>query len=179
MLIWDAAGNYWQRRGRGGTGTTLAQNAVYCPNAGVEAAPLRSDPTNILGILGPQIVNLMLLSDLGPAMPDFRKSISTKCGNLASLVIGLKSADAFFTGPNMKKTNLFLAGAKPMRSYSDDIACIAKNTGGLRKITLFGPRFERPALEQLACANEFIETVHVCFKDPELNVLGDLSSVSF
>lgn len=115
--------------------------AEHCPDAGMVPECLRSDPTNILGILGPQIGILRLDQDFVPAMPDFEVSLWTECTSVTSLAIGLKTVEVFLATKRPKLKKLFLTGANPMDAYADTLTRVAQNTGGLNEINLEGPAY--------------------------------------
>lgn len=156
----------------------LQSIAKHCPNASIDVLLEDLDPTNVLGILGPQIHSL----ELGPyfqlAHPDVVKvSLSTRCSEVKTLRIGMQGADVFFVQPrpSLKILNLSLGGR--MSTCQRALAHAVEKTGGLRMLHLHCPRPLREDLELMADGNKNLDTVVVYLEEtPPVDVEAVWSS---
>lgn len=136
----------------------LRKISDHCPNTSSLGFLFASDPKIFLNIFGSQMRFLWLTRDV-PEWTDLGVCFS-KCFNEKVVRIPFKNASVFFATPKPSLEDLLLLDVQNVHEHQD-IARIAKNSGGLRVIDVSGSRKSRQALQKLALSNKFVEEVSV------------------
>lgn len=116
-----------------------------------------------------------------PELADYRLSLSERCRNAKELAIGLKNTEAFFTNPKPELEKLIFRTCAS-GPEEDDILCVAKNSGGLREITLRGPRVTVYFNDLCpVCMNDLIDCFMDChfLKEISMGTEGRIADVTW